>query len=244
MSSDHGYPRRITVRDLLEMGDPLRQQIERNSVYCAHQVAGKPRYGRVSLRDEKLCVHRMEMSQIPDDAYVVNYEDAQTLVDPSSRLTFLALGTDESTLGQLTIRLSPDTKGAQQFALLCSGEKGVSYANTKLFQVHHKGKKWEYVGGGDYEYNNGDGGKALLPDLELGPEYERPWVAGTVRGFWGLGSSVSAQFFICTKDHLVGACSPAFGIAEEGLEVLKNAIQLYPDITQVYVQDCGIILSS
>ncbi|XP_064087528.1 uncharacterized protein LOC135202204 [Macrobrachium nipponense] len=244
MSSGHGFPRRITVEELLEMGDTLRQKIERNGVYCAHQIAGEARYGRMSLKDEKLCIHRMETRQIPEDVSVLNYEDAKTLVDPSSRLTFLDLGTNDTTLGQLTIRLSPDTKGAQQFALLCSGEKGISYANTKLFQVLHRGKKWEYVGGGDYECNNGDGGKALLPDLELGPEYERPWVAGTVRGFWGLTSTVSAQFFICTRDHLVGVCSPAFGIAEEGLDVLRNAVRLYPDITQVYVQDCGIILST
>ncbi|XP_068217757.1 peptidyl-prolyl cis-trans isomerase-like isoform X2 [Palaemon carinicauda] len=232
------------ARDLLEIGGPLKQQIERGSVYCVHQVASEPKYGRVSLSNGKLCIHRMEDCQIPDDACIVNYEEARTLVDPSSRQTFLELGTNGATLGRLIIRLSPDTKGAEQFALICAGEKGVSYANTKLFQVHHRGKIYEYVGGGDYEYNNGDGGKALVAGLELGPEYERPWVAGTVRGFWGLGSSVSAQFFISTHDHPAGVCSPAFGIVEEGLEILTNAVQCSTDITEVYVQDCGIILNS
>lgn len=227
---------------LREMTEEVQQLVQQERLFAIQNVSSTTRVAKISFSGDQLRLHHLMEGHPPPNVHLLDFHDVLSLVDPSSRLTFLELGTTGSSLGDMIISLSPDTKGAQQFALLCSGEMGVSYANTKLFQVHHRGKKWEYVGGGDYEYNNGEGGRALLSGLELGPEYERRCVAGIVRGFWGLGSTVSTQFFINTRDNSSGTSSPAFGKVIKGLEVLREAVRLYPDITEVSVLDCGIIL--
>ncbi|KAK7070633.1 hypothetical protein SK128_014029 [Halocaridina rubra] len=232
------------VDTLLEMVDSQGQMIGQERIFAVKRHFGHTRYAKITSIGNRMYVHHLQDGQPPPDAQVLQYDDVLKRVDSSSRLTFLNLASMDTDIGQLIIRLSPDTPGARNFALLCSGEEGPTYAMTRLFQVYHRGKKWEYIGGGDYELNNGEGGRALVPGLLLGKEYERPWIEGTVRGFWGLGDNVGGQFFINTHSHATGVCSPAFGIVENGLEVLKQIVKYYQDISMVFVKDCGIVLSN
>ena len=92
--------------------------------------------------------------------------------------------------------------------------------------------------GGDYQYNTGEGGAALLPHLNSG-QYMSSVQAGSV---WGCSSHASkgAQFFIITKVKQSRNGHP-FGKVVDGLEVVAAAYK-HHTITEVTVVDCGVLL--
>ena len=152
-------------------------------------------------------------------------------------LVFLDLAWPGSAPRRLLISLDRDTTLGQQFMLLCTGQRGACYANTKLFEAEDYGV-WRGVRGGDYEYNNGKGGAALLPDLN-NIKYESSCQAGSVCG-WSSGPSVGAQFFIITEVmESINGCP--FGQVVDGLEGVLAAHKHCP-ITEVTVVDCGVVL--
>nr|XP_045586742.1 peptidyl-prolyl cis-trans isomerase-like [Procambarus clarkii] len=162
------------------------------------------------------------------------------MLEPSCTLAFLDLGWAGSTRGRVTIRLTPDTPLARQFVLLCTGQRGHTYRNTKLLEVWEKGQPWEWVGGGDYESNDGEGGAPLLPDLK--GQYRKSDRAGAVLCLDDPGGPKSAQFIITTGDRQVGDLWPdVFGDVVSGLDVVRAAVN-HSDIREVTVVDCGVVL--
>nr|XP_045586685.1 peptidyl-prolyl cis-trans isomerase-like [Procambarus clarkii] len=162
------------------------------------------------------------------------------MLEPSCTLAFLDLGWVGSTRGRVTIRLTPDTPLARQFVLLCTGQRGHTYRNTKLFQVGYKGQPGEHVMGGDYESNDGEGGASLLPDLQ--GQYRWSGRAGAVWSWYRPGGPKSAQFTIATRDRQDGGqWSYVFGDVVSGLDVVRAAVN-HSDITEVTVVDCGVVL--
>nr|XP_045590885.1 peptidyl-prolyl cis-trans isomerase-like [Procambarus clarkii] len=160
------------------------------------------------------------------------------MLEPSCTLAFLDLGWAGSTRGRVTIRLTPDTPLATQFVLLCTGQRGHTYRNTKLLNVKYKGGPGKWVEGGDYESNDGWGGAPLLPDLQ--GQYRESGRAGAVLSLWGLGGPWSAQFGIITRDDQE-QWSDVFGDVVSGLDVVRAAVN-HSDITEVTVVDCGVVL--
>ncbi|XP_069181304.1 peptidyl-prolyl cis-trans isomerase-like [Procambarus clarkii] len=141
------------------------------------------------------------------------------VLEPSCTLAFLDLGWAGSTRGRVTIRLTPDTPLARQFVLLCTGQRGHTYRNTKLLGMWNKGEPGEWVVGRDYESNNGEGGVRLLPDLQ--GQYRESGRAGAVWAFGGPLASRSAQFNITTRDNQGDyQWSGVFGDVVSGLDVL------------------------
>ncbi|XP_069181287.1 peptidyl-prolyl cis-trans isomerase-like [Procambarus clarkii] len=162
------------------------------------------------------------------------------VLDPSCTLAFLDLRWAGLTRGRVTIRLTPDTPLARQFVLLCTGQRGHTYRNTKLLQVWRKGQPWECVMGGDYESNDGKGGASLLPDLQ--GQYRRSGQAGAVLCFDEPGGPTSAQFTITTRDRQGSdQWFYVFGDVVSGLDVVRAAVN-HSDITEVTVVDCGVVL--
>ncbi|XP_069176565.1 tripartite motif-containing protein 5-like [Procambarus clarkii] len=101
---------------------------------------------------------------------------------------------------------------------LQESQRGHTYRNTKLLRVGNKGKPDEWVGGGDYESNDGKGGTPLLPDLQ--GQYLESGRAGTVLSLWGLGGPRCAQFVITTRDRQDGRqWLNVFGDVVSGLDV-------------------------
>nr|XP_045590360.1 peptidyl-prolyl cis-trans isomerase B-like [Procambarus clarkii] len=162
------------------------------------------------------------------------------MLEPSCTLAFLDLGWAGSTRGRVTIRLTPDTLLARQFVLLCTGQRGHTYRNTKLLRVGAKGQPEEWVEGGDYESNDGEGGAPLLPDLQ--GHYRGAGRAGAVCAWYDLGGPRSAQFVITTRDlQDDDGWLYAFGDVVRGLDVVRAAVN-HSDITEVTVVDCGVVL--
>uniref|UniRef100_A0A0P4WJX0 PPIase cyclophilin-type domain-containing protein n=1 Tax=Scylla olivacea TaxID=85551 RepID=A0A0P4WJX0_SCYOL len=155
-------------------------------------------------------------------------------------LVFMDLAWPGSARRRVLIHLTHDTPRGQQFLLLCTGQQGPSYANTRLFKLVKEGRPGERVWGGDYEYNNGMGGAALLPDLDKG-EYGKSTKAGGLWWWWGRGPARGAQFTITINDCPKGVERPVFGEVVEGLDSVEAAARHRP-ITEVTVVECGVVL--
>lgn len=156
-------------------------------------------------------------------------------------LVFLDLEWSGSAPQRVLIRLNPDTPMGRQFLLLCTGQRGLSYSNTRLWKVKNKGKPGECICGGDYERNDGTGGAALIPDLEEG-EYWRSGRAGAVWRWTNRGSSRGALFGIVTRDRQDGrVMGGVFGEVVRGVDVVATAAQ-HVDMAAVTVVECGVVL--
>ena len=154
-------------------------------------------------------------------------------------LVFLDLAWPGSAPRRVVIHLDRDTTRGRQFILLCTGQRGASYANTKMFTAGDDGC-WRGVEGGDYEHNDGEGGAALLPHLDS-VQYQSSIQAGSVCG-WSSDLSKGAQFIIITK-VMESFTHYSFGKVVDGLEVVAAAYKHRP-ITEVTVVDCGVVLWS
>ncbi|XP_069180673.1 tripartite motif-containing protein 59-like [Procambarus clarkii] len=237
----------ITVEDLRRrIREPVKRLVEAGRVVAVQEDQDGRRSARITLQDGQLYLHPLLRQPTPAHAHTIQESDVVGVLDPSCTLAFLDLGWAGSTRGRVTIRLTPDTPLARQFVLLCTGQRGHTYRNTKLLRVVDKGRLGECVGGGDYESNDGKGGAQLLPDLQ--GQYRESGQAGAVWSwsvvafFWRLGGPKSAQFTITTRDHQGGGQWPyVFGDVVSGLDVVRAAVN-HSDITEVTVVDCGVVL--
>ncbi|XP_069193556.1 uncharacterized protein [Procambarus clarkii] len=231
-------------KDLRRMREPVKRLVEAGRVLAVQEDQDGRRSARITLQDGQLYLHPLLRQPTPAHAHTLQVTLLHPLVvgvlEPSCTLAFLDLGWAGSTRGRVTIRLTPDTPLARQFVLLCTGQRGHTYRNTKLFQVWDKGRSGECVAGGDYESNDGRRGAPLLPDLH--GRYRESGRAGAVWSRWSPGAARSAQFGITTRDRQGGdQCSRVFGDVVSGLDVVRAAVN-HSDITEVTVVDCGVVL--
>ncbi|XP_069192259.1 uncharacterized protein [Procambarus clarkii] len=232
--------KQLTVEDLRRMREPVKRLVEAGRVLAVQEDQDGCRAARITLQDRQLYLHPLLRQPTPADAHALQESEVVGVLDPSCTLAFLDLGWAGSTRGRVTIRLTPDTPLARQFVLLCTGQRGHTYRNTKLLWVWGKGRPGEYVVGGDYESNDGKGGAPLLPDLQ--GQYRESGQAGAVLTRWGPGSQRSAQFAIITRGFQDGyQWSYVLGDVVSGLDVVRAAVN-HSDITEVTVVDCGVVL--
>lgn len=92
--------------------------------------------------------------------------------------------------------------------------------------------------GGDYEFDDGNGGAPLLPDLHW--SYRKTGAAGSVWGRWEAEGPRSAQFAITTR-ACHGTIPRVFGMVEEGMNVLKQAINVLGR-KRVTIDECGVVV--
>ncbi|XP_069158152.1 uncharacterized protein [Procambarus clarkii] len=230
----------ITIKELSGMEEPVKKLVEEGLVYAVlRDVEGIYHSARITFHDEQLFLHALLCQSLPPNAHIIQFIDVLAMLDPATQV-FLDLAWAGSTQGRVQIQLCPDTRLARQFLLLCTGQLGHSYVNTRLTQVLSRGRAGEYIVGGDYEFNDGKGGASLLPDLQ--GETLECGESGAVWSPWGLGSARSAQFSITTRDVACGRKWPrVFGHVENGLELVRLAVRL-KDIREVTVVDCGVVL--
>ncbi|XP_069180688.1 peptidyl-prolyl cis-trans isomerase-like [Procambarus clarkii] len=233
----------VAVKSLVEAGRvvAVKSLVEAGRVVAVQEDQDGRRSARITLQDGQLYLHPLLRQPTPAHAHTLQESDVVGVLDPSCTLAFLDLGWAGSTRGRVTIRLTPDTPLARQFVLLCTGQRGHTFRNTKLLEVLDKGQPGERVVGGDYESNDGKGGASLLPDLQ--GQYRQSGQAGAVWcGYWWLGGPTSAQFAIATRDRQDGhQWSCVFGDVVSGLDVVRAAVN-HSDITEVTVVDCGVVL--
>ncbi|XP_063844121.1 uncharacterized protein LOC135090892 [Scylla paramamosain] len=242
------WERERKAAQLLSMAAAVRGAVVAGSVYAiqTRNLDGERetlRCGRLTLSRGHLHLHCLAEGPPPPGSITIEHKEAlNELVDREGTLVFLDVeNTSPRLRGRVYIRLCPDTGRGRQFTWLCTGQRGVSYTNTRVLGVLDKGEPKERIIAGDYEGTDGAGGASLIPWLGWGREYRREWRAGVVRGWWG-GIHRAAQFFITTQHGNPGETVHfAFGQVERGLEVVREVAAL-PDPSQARVVDCGVVL--
>ncbi|XP_069190423.1 uncharacterized protein [Procambarus clarkii] len=232
--------KQLTVEDLRRMREPVKRLVDAGRVLAVLDDEDGFRSARITLQDGQLYLHPLLRQPTPAHAHTFQESEVVGVLEPSCTLAFLDLEWAGSTKERVTIRLTPDTPLARQFVLLCTGQRGPTYHNTKLLQVGNKGQPGEWVVGGDYQSNDGMGGARLLPNLK--GQYRESARAGAVWALGGAGGPRCAQFGITTRDRQVGyRLHGVFGDVVSGLDVVRAAVN-HSDITEVNVVDCGVVL--
>ncbi|XP_047479676.1 uncharacterized protein LOC125032535 [Penaeus chinensis] len=233
----------VTIESLQGLSMPARLLVEAGKVAAVLIKHGKTRHGRITLHDGAICLHHLQnvCPSTTQHPHTLPFYDFIASTRTAYSLVFLDLAWPGSPPGRVYIRITRDTSMAKNFVLLCTGELGPSYTNSHFFGVVCKGLSGECIVGGDYEYNNGIGGAAFIPDLIGCANYNKYCSVGDVGG-WVSKDNRAAQFSITTKKSLFPFTDPrVFGKVEKGLEVAKAAAKCR-NIKTVMVVDCGIVI--
>ncbi|XP_045112910.1 uncharacterized protein LOC123505538 [Portunus trituberculatus] len=177
---------------------------------------------------------------------MLKLEHVKACIDPSRALTFLEISLRGQVLGRVFIRLLGCTKQSRCFLMMCMGEMGASFLNTRFHRLWWSDQAGEHVWVGDYDHGNGSGG-TLHPDIlheikEL-PEKKTqvPITQGLVAGRYGKCNSSIFRVYTRSSDTLEEA---AFGRVEYGLNFLKDALQCKKSITEIIISACGVVIES
>lgn len=213
-----------------------------SEVWAVLDEDGRPRCAKVTQVDGRICLHALIEGTPPIYSHTVPYEDVRNLVDDTCIRTFLELSWAGKVQGRVTIRLLNATCRCLQFFYLCTGERGPSYANTRLLETEARGQSGERVWGGDYQNNDGSGG-AALPGLTMGELSSQSVTAGLVAGFcYSHEHRNPSHFVIYNNDCPILYEESPLGRVVEGLELVRSAARL-PDVKDAVVSDCGLVLS-
>lgn len=230
----------LTAESLSLLTEPVRAMLEAGEVYVVQEGQSYMRSAKLSLREDMICLHHLQEKQPPALARTIPYCEVEAMLDYSYALTFLELAWPGSPPRRVYIRLSPDSGRGRQFVMLCSGERGHSYANTNFLRVKNKGLRGECLQGGDYNFNSGLGGYSIIQNLACNGEYKRRDVTGSVGAVY-TNAQNGAQFYIRTRGRPAVNRFTVFGQVERGLEVATAAIALQ-DVKKVMVVDCGVVI--
>lgn len=148
-------------------------------------------------------------------------------------------------LGRIVIEVRSDVapKMAKNFGLLCTGETGIGYKGCQIFQCW----EGESVITGDFELNNGRGGRSIFEDHYFLPDDTKLMA---VRGTVGMRRTqkrhdnlgmVGSQFRIILQE--MRGFTGIFGHVVEGLELVEK-ISTYGDTAgkptkTILISKCG-----
>ncbi|XP_068226507.1 E3 ubiquitin-protein ligase TRIM13-like [Palaemon carinicauda] len=239
----------ITANDLRRMSGPLRKLVENGRFLAFQEYRGRRRYAvmKMASRQRLLLFHLKELEHLPDEVLLVKHEGATIFAGESSKRTFLELDVGGAYQLMLIIRFINNGSYAQNFFHLCLGDLGPSYAGCKFLEVIDKDNDGERIITGDYERNDGNGGKAVIQGVDWGGEGKKDIYLGQTleEGLVGGGSNLEervSKFIIVTStDQAMDACYP-FGMVEEGLGILRDAILHYPNTPPITIRNCGMVL--
>ncbi|KAK8721309.1 hypothetical protein OTU49_012845 [Cherax quadricarinatus] len=198
------------------------------------------RLAHVTWEPMGLHVYCHQYQELPYDV-VLKANVIHSLVPTKSPMVFLDVGTEQKVLGRVYISLWGHLRRASNFVHLCLGDRGPSYRNTMFLEVLNADSPGERIKGGDYDYNNGRGGEALVDDLENHEGYSMTMEAGMVTAGSPCRREQDSQFFICTEDDPHRNFTCPFGRVVSGLYVMKEAVWLVVT-KQVWIKDCGLVL--
>ncbi|KAG7165646.1 hypothetical protein Hamer_G013153 [Homarus americanus] len=142
--------------------------------------------------------------------------------------------------GRIYVRLKRNSAQGNQFLQFCTGYDGRTYVGTHLLQIFNKDNPGECIIVGENDPKQPLSASLTNIGYSSNGQYSRPWSPGLVWGGWG---TCSTQFGITLRHWTGGLPAPScFGWIESGLEILQSAV-LHPNISQVKVVDCGVVIS-
>ncbi|KAK3861157.1 hypothetical protein Pcinc_032840 [Petrolisthes cinctipes] len=137
-------------------------------------IGGRQAY--LAWEKEGLHVYCHQYQDLPYDV-LIKSTVLHSLIPTKSPTVFLDVGSEQKQHGRVYITLWGHLRRATNFLHLCLGDRGPSFRNTMFLDVLNADSPGERIRGGDYEYNNGRGGEALLDDLEFQEGYSMPMEA-------------------------------------------------------------------
>ncbi|XP_047474466.1 uncharacterized protein LOC125028903 [Penaeus chinensis] len=211
------------------------------SIFATSEKEGQPRWARLTRQDDRLHLHALRDGLPRAGCFTLPYDVIRQLVPRDSPSIFMDIGWTGLVRGRVYIRMFGDTPRSNQTVYLCSGEKGPSYRGTSFYKAHKLDQPMESLRGGDFENNDGTGGRAIVDGITSGGVYYREIAAGLfvswpAHELWHLGS-----FDIYLRDCPGVFDNSAHGIVTSGLDLLRLAARHKP-ITDTSVQDCGLII--
>ncbi|XP_064090724.1 uncharacterized protein LOC135204474 [Macrobrachium nipponense] len=227
-------------------------------IFVVMTFRGKLRMAPVKIEsNNELYMNHLQEGVLPLRCSVIKLECLMPGGSPPSLSpsppprAFLDLAYESTPLGRVIIRVNENGILALNFLYMCAGGMGSYYANSQVLRVNRMGEEGENVLMGEYvTQGGGGGGKSTQAVLLSREDWQREsqlrncklttMQAGEVRGI--IPYEEASQFWIVTRDHPRWRGGYCFGEVAEGLDVLVDAILKYPDITQVKVANCGLIL--
>lgn len=188
----------------------------------------------------------------PEEAEFVQWLDKQCQETKTAALkvrscpqAFFDITIGGEAAGRIVMKLRADVvpKTSQNFAMLCSGEKGFGYKGAPF----HRVIPGFMCQGGDFTNRNGTGGKSVygekFEDENFKLKHTGPGILSMANAGPGTNGS---QFFLCTAktSHLDGK-HVVFGKVVEGQEVVdaieKVGSHSGTTSSEVLIADCGIV---